>query len=651
MKNLFARKSPENVPEDHLTQTDDSLNELRKLLVGSLQSQVEEIQELLKNQGIHPEEVSKILPEAIMIRSSRDNQILRAMEPITEEAIKTSIERDPRVLVDVFVPVMLPAIKKAITSLIREMIQTFSATLEHGLSMRGLKWRFEAFKTKKPFGEVALLHSLIYQVEQIFLIHKDSGLVLQHVASDEAVTQDPDMVSGMLTAIQDFVRDSFGGGKDDSLENLQFGDRSVWIEQTSQAVVAAVVWGNAPEEFRSILRETLDAIHFKHIDTLRSFDGDTAPFEAEERLSDCLKSQFKSKEKNSFLLWVLLTVLIVCIGYWSFFFIRDHIRWKDCVERLHNEPGIVITETGRKSGRYYIFGLRDPLSENPGEILEKTKLEPEKMRFNWELYHSSHPIFIIRRIRSILRPPETVTFELKNSILHARGTASYEWVVDAEKLAETIPGISGFRSDDIVVIDLKAIETSKEQIEKTLFFFDKVSAKIRSGQEDTVRELVRHIQETDHLAQILDKDIRIEITGHTDSTGSNEKNLEISQKRAEELFSIFVSQGVRPELFTVTGAGSSALLREENSEADREFNRCVSFKMTLKDKESRPVGRPLEENGVGDKTSPDLPSGQNKAGDKASSDLPSGQNKAGDNASPDLPSERSRSEGAEFGPL
>ncbi len=298
MRNLFTRKTSEKTSEDDWVQADDPVEELRKLLVGPLQSQFDEIRELLKDQTLNPEEVSRILPEAIMIRSSRDKQMVHAMESVTEEAIKASVRKDPRNLVDTLVPVMLPAIKRAITSLIKEMIQSFSATLEHGLSMRGLKWRFEAFKTKKPFGEVALLHSLMYQVEQVFLIHKETGLLLQNVVTEDAVAQDPDMVSAMLTAIQDFVRDSFGAGQNDTLENLQFGERSVWIEQSSQAVLAAVIWGNAPAEFPSLLRETLDAIHFEQLDILRSFDGDTAPFEAtKSRLSDCLKSQFKAKEK------------------------------------------------------------------------------------------------------------------------------------------------------------------------------------------------------------------------------------------------------------------------------------------------------------------------------------------------------------------
>ena len=82
------------------------------------------------------------------------------------------------------------------------------------MSKQGLKWRFEALRTRKPFAEVILLHTLVYQVEQIFLIHKDTGLTLQHVVSKAELANDPDLVSGMLTAIKDFVQDSFGAQRE-----------------------------------------------------------------------------------------------------------------------------------------------------------------------------------------------------------------------------------------------------------------------------------------------------------------------------------------------------------------------------------------------------------------------------------------------------
>ena len=121
---------------------------------------------------------------------------------------------------------------------------------------------------------------LIYRVEQIFLIHKETGLVLQHVAADLVDVKDADMVSAMITAIQDFVRDSFSGTGGDLLDTLNFGESTIWIEQGPRAVLAAAIRGNPPLELRTTLEKTLENVEFEYGPALDNFKGDAAPFEA-----------------------------------------------------------------------------------------------------------------------------------------------------------------------------------------------------------------------------------------------------------------------------------------------------------------------------------------------------------------------------------
>lgn len=568
---------------------EDPVEELRKLLFGPLQDRFDKLQQwvkMIEDKELQAEEVCQVLPEAIMIRASRDNQLVKAMESVTEKAIESSIRRDPSVLVSMLVPIMLPAIRKAISTLIKEMIQTLTATLEHGFSLRGLKWRYEAFKTKKSFGEIALLNSLVYQVEQVFLIHKNTGLVLlTEVSKDTILVQDPDMVSSMLTAIQDFARDSFGATQEEGLENLQFGDRSIWIEQTSLIILAAVVWGNAPIELRNILRESANAIHFEHLDKLKDFDGDIAPFEsAKNHVQACLKSQFKEQRRNPFVLWTFVIIILCVIGYGSFFPIRDHFRWKTYMQKLESEPGIMVAETTKRKGIRYVFGLRDPASADPVELLKQCKLSPEKFRFKWELYPSSHPDFMIRRIKKSLNSPETISFQLQDGVLQASGIAPLQWIIDSKVLAESIPGIIRYTTDAVIPYEQKQIETLKTQIENTFFYFDAVSTKIKPTQEEQALRLASAIKEIFEAAQTLGKEIQIEIIGHTDSVGTVERNLEISQKRADEIFSFLVSKGIKPERLSKKGVGSSEPFREELNEKDREFNRCVNLKVMIREK-------------------------------------------------------------------
>ena len=76
------------------------------------------------------------------------------------------------------------------------------------------------------------MHSLLFSVEQVFLIHRETGLVLSHVVAPRVATQDPSLVSGMLSAIQQFVKDSFESQRgDNTLDFLEVGELEVWIEK------------------------------------------------------------------------------------------------------------------------------------------------------------------------------------------------------------------------------------------------------------------------------------------------------------------------------------------------------------------------------------------------------------------------------------
>ena len=187
---------------------DESFAELRSIIVGPEQRELQALQEHVRDPGIQTRGISRVLPDAIALRSN-DPQLTRALAPSIEEAITASVRRDPRPLADALFPVIGPAIRKAIAHTLSSMMETVNRSVEQSISWRAVQWRWTAFRTGKPFAEIVLLNTVQYRVEQVFLIHADTGLVLQHVSADAGVAEDPDQVSAMLTAIRDFVRDSF----------------------------------------------------------------------------------------------------------------------------------------------------------------------------------------------------------------------------------------------------------------------------------------------------------------------------------------------------------------------------------------------------------------------------------------------------------
>jgi OOP family OmpA-OmpF porin len=93
-----------------------------------------------------------------------------------------------------------------------------------------------------------LKHTLVYQVEHVFLVHRHTGLLIAHVAAENAVSQDPQLVSSMLVAIQDFVRDSFSGAEHQGVDSVQLGDLRLWSEPGPFAALVAVIRGDTPSD-------------------------------------------------------------------------------------------------------------------------------------------------------------------------------------------------------------------------------------------------------------------------------------------------------------------------------------------------------------------------------------------------------------------
>ena len=276
-----------------------SFAELRELIVGPEQESLAALRERVEDYQRRVEDVGEVLPEAAA-RCADDAALSKALAPAVEDALIASVRANPNTLADVLFPVMGPAIRKSLAQFLAAMLEGMNRTLEQSFSFQGLLWRWEAFRTGKSFAEVVLLHTLVYRTEQVFLIHRTTGLPLLHVAAPEVrdEAQDADMVSGMLTAIRDFVQDAFRNNNNaESLDALRVGELEVFVEQGPLAVLAGVIRGAAPKELHTLFQETLERIHGRYGRALETFQGDTAPFaHLQPDLEQCLKTGYRREQ-------------------------------------------------------------------------------------------------------------------------------------------------------------------------------------------------------------------------------------------------------------------------------------------------------------------------------------------------------------------
>ncbi len=71
--------------------------------------------------------------------------------------------------------------------------------------------------------------------------------------------------------------------------------------------------------------------------------------------------------------------------------------------------------------------------------------------------------------------------------------------------------------------------------------------------------------------------IKVEIGGHTDSIGSAESNLKLSQERAESVMNYFISKGIDSKRLRAVGYGESMPVADNGTEEGRALNRRIEF--------------------------------------------------------------------------
>jgi len=92
--------------------------------------------------------------------------------------------------------------------------------------------------------------------------------------------------------------------------------------------------------------------------------------------------------------------------------------------------------------------------------------------------------------------------------------------------------------------------------------------------------------ELTELSRILNKyaDTNIMLVGHTDSTGSEEYNLGLSEKRAASVANYLATQNVNSGRFTTEGYGESQPVATNDTDAGRAQNRRVEVAIWANDK-------------------------------------------------------------------
>ncbi|MBT8098896.1 MAG: OmpA family protein [Gammaproteobacteria bacterium] len=423
------------------------LDELKKLLFGAEQQTLESISERVESREFRSADVADILPEAIHASHRQGGELTESLRSPVGECLQQEFRDDPETYGDALYPVIGPAIRKSIMHALRGFAQQINEAVEQSLTPKGLSWRWQAARAGVPFAEFIMQKTLLYRVEQAYLISRENGLLVAHAQHEAAKIKDSDAVSAMFTAIQDFVKESFSPDRTGRLESADMGEFTLWAVHGPHALLVCVIRGVPPRSLRTDLSAILERIHFRYGDAIRLYSGDTASVpNVEEELIDCLQLEARQekKKKGKGMPLPILALLLVASAAVLYYGISTYLQTKQLGElrsALENTPGIFLSDATVEDGRYHVTGMRDPAGATVASVATALGLSVDDVVANMQPFHSLDSELIAARAQSLLGAADDLDYRVDDDVLVIAGPAPVDLQQRARGLVGNLAGI------------------------------------------------------------------------------------------------------------------------------------------------------------------------------------------------------------------
>ncbi len=219
----------------------------------AISKKIEDLEAIIHQEDDLSEKVNPIIRDRL---DEFVEEIPATLGPVITETLKKEIKNSKDQVVEALYPIMGKMIKKYIAQEIKMLSERMSKQIDSAFSFRRWKQRLKSTFAGVKEEELILSEAYKPRIEQVFVIEKDSGILISNFSRNTAVDVDKDMVSGMLTAIKSFVEDAFSSGNQ-SLELIEYELYNIHIQSFLKYYVAVVVSGNYTTSFKDKLQDLI----------------------------------------------------------------------------------------------------------------------------------------------------------------------------------------------------------------------------------------------------------------------------------------------------------------------------------------------------------------------------------------------------------
>ena len=277
--------------------------------------------------AILSEHLSDVIAQSVI---EDPHKLSAALKPVIIPAISEGIANNKEQMIDALYPIMGGMISKYVTHAIKEMMEKINEKIEQGLSVERYKRKIKAKLTGVSESELLIEESSDATIKSIFVIQKETGLLIAEAHQEHSGIDDPHIVASMASAIKDFVNDwisTHAESDSKEVQLLSYGDATLYIESAGSVYLIAFLDAEPDYEQRSRINAFFAKMLQQFSSFFQHFDGDdTAPeiAQIEEIIQSFLSDgqnhatpPQKNNEKNpaKYILLMFALILLAFAGY------------------------------------------------------------------------------------------------------------------------------------------------------------------------------------------------------------------------------------------------------------------------------------------------------------------------------------------------
>ncbi len=587
--------------------------------------------ERLENKDAKTVEILSQHLAKIIAQSSRHNlpELSQALQSVIAPAISKEIAANQDVMIDALYPIMGGMISKYVSTAIKEMIESINEKIEDGLSFDKFKRKIKSKITGVSETELLLEESSDALISSLFIIEKESGILIAEAHLKDKEISDPHMVASMASAIKDFINDWIQNATEKSeVQILSYGNATLYIESAGSVYLIAFLDAEPDHEQRSRINEFFASIVKKYASFFQQFNGDDSAEEIvqlSEKMHNYLNAQAnvgkvkKEKEEGNnpmkLFFWFVMLLLAGYLAYllnnWYFEYrlekmIEDrtgervHVEkekekltvtgYADSIKSLNKVEALIKAQTHMPVTNHLLVPIqqidqtiRKYSTESKGPVAQLDhKVKIMEKDFNTSLAQLHTELTLLRKElqrskKSIAQMRKKMSGEIERLNNEKK---KIKRIIDvkqgiASKLAQSLSANPFYHQDDLS-LDFRGLNLFPAG---EALYSPEAIASIGSVFETYLSIL-------SEFEAYIDK---IVISGHSDSSGSDEENLKLSQKRADTVKEYLLRQ---PEIakyrvgqkIVSKGMGSRELVMVNGVE-DKEASRRIQIQFTFKKNE------------------------------------------------------------------